>query len=173
MQLIRRHSATPSLPGQGQVQNHTTSLCSWELHLIRQATEIWSLTPSPGGARSTPFLASQMENKPTSLRSQKCNSSARPFYINCTPSCYFVTSFLSEAGLKRNKEKISNLICLKPFLILSLPYSFSSRARSSARPSFRLERGRFYYDDIPILFSFSMTKLQQKNKYMIYYLNKP
>ena len=34
-----------------------------------------------------------------------------------------MTSFLSEAGLKRNKEKIFNLICLKPFLILSLPYA--------------------------------------------------
>ena len=59
-------------------------------------------------------------------------------------SAAFAAPFLAEAGFKRNKEKISNLICLKPFLIPSLPYAhsyhtpFPSRARS--RPAFGPEK---------------------------------
>ena len=52
----------------------------------------------------------------------------------CTPFCHSVTSFLSEAGLKRNKEKIFNLICLKPFLILSLPYALPFQGKVKGLP---------------------------------------
>lgn len=45
------------------------------------------------------------------------------FILTALLSAAFAAPFLAEAGFKRNKEKISNLICLKPFLILSLPYA--------------------------------------------------
>ena len=45
------------------------------------------------------------------------------FILTALPSAAFAAPFLAEAGFKRNKEKISNLICLKPFLIPSLPYA--------------------------------------------------
>ena len=66
------------------------------------------------------------------------------FILTALPSAAFAAPFLAEAGFKRNKEKISNLICLKPFLISSLPYAhsyhtpFPSRARS--RPAFGPEK---------------------------------
>lgn len=45
------------------------------------------------------------------------------FILTALLSAAFAAPFLAEAGFKRNKEKISNLICLKPFLIPSLPYA--------------------------------------------------
>lgn len=45
------------------------------------------------------------------------------FILTALLSAAFAAPFLAEAGFKRNKEKISNLICLKPFLILYLPYA--------------------------------------------------
>ena len=66
------------------------------------------------------------------------------FILTALLSAAFAAPFLAEAGFKRNKEKISNLICLKPFLISFLPYAhsyhtpFPSRARS--RPAFGPEK---------------------------------
>ena len=72
------------------------------------------------------------------------------FILTALLSAAFAAPFLAEAGFKGNKEKISNLICLKPFLIPSLPYAhsyhtpFPSRARS--RPASALK------SNIPYIF---------------------
>ena len=77
---------------------------------------------------------------------------------NCTPFCHSVTSFLSEAGLKRNKEKIFNLICLKPLLILSLPYAlpFQGKVKGLSWPfallNSRKKRRTFGWEDPSFLF---------------------
>ena len=43
------------------------------------------------------------------------------FILTALLSAAFAAPFLAEAGFKRNKEKISNLICFGPFVILSKP----------------------------------------------------
>ncbi|WP_418926076.1 hypothetical protein, partial [Dialister hominis] len=57
-----------------------------ELHLIRQATEIRSLTPSPGGARSTPFpcfaIGKQANLVPLAEPFIKTNEYCTPFSGN-------------------------------------------------------------------------------------------
>ncbi|HJI41826.1 MAG: hypothetical protein LKE16_07745 [Dialister sp.] len=58
------------------------------------------------------------------------------FILTALLSAAFAAPFLAEAGFKRNKEKISNLICLKPFLIPSLPYAlpFQGKVKTGLRP---------------------------------------
>ena len=57
------------------------------------------------------------------------------FILTALLSAAFAAPFLAEAGFKRNKEKISNLICLKPFLIPSLPYALPLPGQGQDRPS--------------------------------------
>lgn len=56
------------------------------------------------------------------------------FILTALLSAAFAAPFLAEAGFKRNKEKISNLICLKPFLILSLPYALPFQGKVKDLP---------------------------------------
>lgn len=56
------------------------------------------------------------------------------FILTALLSAAFAAPFLAEAGFKRNKEKISNLICLKPFLILSLPYALPFQGKVKGLP---------------------------------------
>jgi len=58
------------------------------------------------------------------------------FILTALLSAAFAAPFLAEAGFKRNKKKISNLICLKPFLIPSLPYAlpFQGKVKTGLRP---------------------------------------
>ena len=54
------------------------------------------------------------------------------FILTALLSAAFAAPFLAEAGFKRNKEKISNLICFGPFVILSKP---SLPGQGQDRPS--------------------------------------
>lgn len=56
------------------------------------------------------------------------------FILTALLSAAFAAPFLAEAGFKRNKEKISNLICLKPFLIPSLPYALPFQGKVKGLP---------------------------------------
>ncbi|CDD80172.1 unknown [Dialister sp. CAG:357] len=59
----------------------------------------------------SPYGASSDTLKPRLRLGENQNHSIGLRPRNCTPFCHSVTSFLAEAGLKRNKEKVSNLIC--------------------------------------------------------------
>ena len=60
---------------------------------------------------SSPYGASSDTLKPRLRLGENQNHTIGLRPRNCTPFCHSVTSFLAEAGLKRNKEKVSNLIC--------------------------------------------------------------
>ena len=78
---------------------------------------------------SSPYGASSDTLKPRLRLGENQNHTIGLRPRNCTPFCHSVTSFLAEAGLKRNKEKVSNLICFGPFVPHPLPYSLPHLGR--------------------------------------------
>ena len=120
-------------------ENHTTSLRSLEINPNRHFV---ALLPRLG--RLIPLICFAKGKQANQPSAEEMLFPPGIFILTALLSAAFAAPFLAEAGFKRNKGKISNLICLKPFLISSLPYAhsyhtpFPSRARS--RPAFGPEK---------------------------------